>query len=104
MADIKPFIALKDIPFIICPGCQCVVMPSEAYTHLQRHHKIDPKRRRAIEAEVNKLPNIIHNREELERWVAPAATNDAVPELKPPANSGFACDECRYIVETINAI
>jgi len=104
MASIDPFIASGDIPFIICRLCKCVVFPLEVYTHLQRQHKVSPKSRRDIEARVKQLPNIIQNRQELGDWVPPAPGNNAIAELKPPINDGFACDSCGYVVSTINAI
>jgi hypothetical protein len=99
MEVIEPFILCPPYRVIICQVCRYAVLPVQIHPHLaSTKHRISIYKRRRIAAQIMKTPNLIQDREQLQReFQIPQPGQAPIPEL-PVYQDGFACHyQCPFV-------
>ena len=96
----EPFVLCPPYRVIICRICRYAVLPDQIHPHLaSTKHRISMSKRQMIAAHVMETPNLIQNREQLQReFQIPQPGQAPVSEL-PVYRDGFACHDlgCPFV-------
>ncbi len=102
----EPFVHLPAFGFVACTTCRYACIADEVATHLRHHHSesMNVDRRKVVVEAVAKIPDIIRNQEELRNFRYPPPTTEPIPFIAPPRADGIRCNECGFVIRTVQGI
>ncbi|KAF5698067.1 hypothetical protein FMUND_15204, partial [Fusarium mundagurra] len=103
---IHPYVVLSTYRLLVCQACEFASVADEVATHLRtRHRDIQPDRRQELVEKIKQIPNILHSRDDLRRYLQyPTDIIQPIPYLVPPKSDGLKCRTCGHIVRRVQKI